>query len=88
MGTSKTFSAWLLSAVPPGPPGGSSHLPLLTGDLLEKSGKLLPTEGNDLFIFLSLAPRRELPRAETGSDSSVSLQFPSRELSTQQMAFE
>lgn len=88
MGTSKTFSAWLLSAVPPDSPGRISCLLLPTGDLLEKSGKLWPTESNDLFIFLSPAPRQEVPRAETRSDSSVSLQCPSRELSTQQMPFE
>lgn len=82
MGTSKTFSAWLLSAVPLDSSEGNSHLPLPSGNLLEKSRKLWPTECNDLFIFLSPAPRQELPRAETRSDSSVSLQCPSRELST------
>ena len=73
MGISKTFSAWLLSAVPPVSPRGSGCLPLPTGNLLEKSGKLWPTEGNDLFIFLSPAPRQEISRAEPRSDSSVSL---------------
>lgn len=84
MGTSKTFSVWLHSAVPPDFPGGSYSLAFADGQL----GKLWLTEGNDLFIFLSLAPRRELPRAETRSDSSVSLHRPSRELSTQQMPLE
>ena len=81
MEISKTFSAWLPSAMPPDSPKGSSHLPLPTGNLLEKSGNLWPIEGNDLFIFLSPAPRQEFPRAETRTDSSLSLQCPSRELS-------
>ena len=72
MRISKTFSGWLLSTGPPVSPRGSSCLPLPTGDLLEKFGKLWPVEGNDLFIFLSPAPRREISRAETRSDSSES----------------
>ena len=70
MGISKAFSGWLLSTGPLVTPRGSSCLPLPIGDLLEKSGKLWPVEGNDLFIFLSPEPRREISRAETRSDSS------------------